>query len=104
MSLRDPDRRPTNPGALLRDNVLPALKMTQAQLSARLGVSRQTIVDVLHEKRALTPEMALRLSKLTVTTAESWLRMQHAVELWELRQLHAEFKDIKPLTKEQRDA
>lgn len=104
MSLRDPNRRPTHPGALLRDDILPALRMTQAQLSERLGVSRQTIVDVLHEKRALTAEMALRLAALTVTTAESWLRMQQAVDLWELRQQREKLVGIEPLTKEQRDA
>ena len=42
-------RRPTNPGAILREDVLPALEMTQTELAQRLGVSRLTVSDLLHE-------------------------------------------------------
>ena len=83
-SLRDPGRRPTHPGALLREDVLPALGMTQTELARRLGVSRLSVSELLHEKRALSPDMAMRLGKLLGTSAESWLRMQAAVDLWEL--------------------
>jgi len=82
--LRNPDRRPTHPGALLREDVLPALGMTQTELARRLGVSRLSVSELLHEKRALSPDMAMRLGKLLGTSAESWLRMQAAVDLWEL--------------------
>ena len=85
-SLRSPNRRPTHPGAILREDVLPALGMTQGELAARLGVSRLTVSELLHEKRALSPEMALRLARLLDTSAESWLAMQNAVDLWLLRQ------------------
>ena len=83
-SLRDPGRRPTHPGALLREDVLPALGMTQTELARRLGVSRLSVSELLHEKRALSPDMAMRLGKLLGTSPESWLRMQAAVDLWEL--------------------
>lgn len=78
-SLRNPNRRPTHPGAILREDVLPALAMTQTDLAQRLGASRLTVSDLLHEKRGITPEMALRVAKLLNTTPESWLRMQQAV-------------------------
>ncbi len=81
---RDPKRKPTHPGEVLREDVLPALEITQTELAERLGVSRLTVSELLHEKRALTPDMAVRLSRLLNTTPESWLNMQHTVDLWEL--------------------
>lgn len=61
-SSRNPDRRPTHPGAVLREDVLPELGITQATLASHLGVSRFTVSELLHEKRALTAEMAVRVS------------------------------------------
>ena len=84
-TLRDPKRKPTHPGEMLREDVLPALKMTQAELARRLGVSRLSVSELLHEKRALSPDMAIRIATLTNTTPESWLRMQQALDLWELK-------------------
>lgn len=98
-SMRDPNRRPTHPGAVLRDDVLPALDMTQAALSERLGVSRLTVSEVLLEKRGLSAEMAVRLGKLLNTSAESWLRMQEALDLWEVRQKPEKLAGIKPIEK-----
>jgi addiction module HigA family antidote len=59
-SLRDPKRKPTHPGELLREEVLPALKMTQTEFAKRLGVSRLSVSELLLEKRALSPDMAIR--------------------------------------------
>jgi addiction module HigA family antidote len=98
-SLRHPDRRPTHPGAVLREDVLLALDMTQTEFAERLGVSRLSVSELLHGKRALTPEMAARLAKLLGTSAESWLRMQMAVDLWELEQKPAKLDAVKPLPK-----
>lgn len=96
-SLRNPNRRPTHPGALLREDVLPGLDITQGKLAELLGVSRLTVSQLLNEHRALSPDMAMRLEKLTGTSAESWLRMQEAVDLWEARQQPERFKAIKRL-------
>lgn len=96
-SLRSPNRRPTHPGAILREDVLPSLQMTQIQFAERLGVSRLTVSDLLNEKRALSAEMALRLSRLLDTSPESWLAMQDAVDLWELRQRPDVLESVKPL-------
>jgi len=98
-SLRDANRRPTHPGALLREDVLPALAMTQTELARLLDVSRLTVSELLHERRALSPEMAVRLATLLNTSPESWLRMQEAVSLWEVRQQPAKLAAIKPLSK-----
>jgi addiction module HigA family antidote len=82
MTLRNPNRKPTHPGAILREDMLPALGMTHTELSHRLGVSRLTVSGLLQEKYGLTPDLAIRLGKLTGTTPESWLRMQEALDLW----------------------
>ena len=70
----NPNRKPTHPGAVLREDVLPELGWTQGELATRLMVSRQTVSDILHEKKSVTAEMASRI--------ESWLRMQEALDLW----------------------
>ncbi|MEK7438011.1 MAG: HigA family addiction module antitoxin [Pseudomonadota bacterium] len=93
-SLRDPKRKPTHPGEVLREDVLPALKMSQTELARRLGVSRLSVSELLLEKRALSADMAVRLGKLTNTAPESWLRMQSALDLWELEQDPKRYRDI----------
>jgi addiction module HigA family antidote len=97
MSLRNPNRKPSHPGAVLREDVLPALAMTQTEFAKRLAVSRLTVSELLHEKRGLSPELAARIGKLTRTSAESWLRMQAAVDLWEISQQPERLAAIKPL-------
>ena len=85
-SLRNTKRRPTHPGAILREDVLPALRMTQKEFADRLGVSRLTVSDLLHEKRAVSPDMAMRLARLLGNGPEIWLRMQQTLDLWDLAQ------------------
>lgn len=96
-SLRDPKRKPTHPGEVLREDVLPALGMSQTELAKRLGVSRLSVSELLLEKRAMSADMALRVAKLTNTTPESWLRMQEAVDLWELERDPKRYKHIEPV-------
>lgn len=83
-SRRNPSRRPTHPGAILREDVLPSLGITQAEFANYLGVSRLTVSELLLEKRALTAEMAVRLSRVVGGSPESWLRMQEAISIWEV--------------------
>ena len=85
-SLRNPNRRPTHPGEILREDVLPALGLTQKEFADRLGVSRLTVSEILLEKRSVTPDMAIRLGKLLGNGPEIWLRMQQAVDVWTLEQ------------------
>jgi addiction module HigA family antidote len=96
-SMRDPKRKPTHPGELLRLDVLPALEMTQAELARRLGVSRLSVSELLLAKRALSADMAIRIGRLTNTTPESWLRMQEAVDLWALERDPKRYRHIEPV-------
>lgn len=98
ISLRNPNRKPTHPGAVLREDVLPDLGMTQGRMAQLLGVSRVTLAQLLHEHRALSGDMALRLEKLLGTSAESWLNMQQAVDLWDARHDVQRFANITRLT------
>ena len=98
-SLRDPKRRPTHPGAVLREDVLPALGISQGQLATHMGVSRLTVSELVHEKRGLSAEIAVRLAMVLRTTPETWLRMQQAVDLWEAQQDAGKFEKVQPLPK-----
>ena len=73
--------RPVHPGELLREDVLPALGRPKAEIARLLGISRQSLYDILDEKQGLTAAMALRVGKLTGTTGESWLRLQQAHDI-----------------------
>ena len=94
---RDPKRKPTHPGAVLREDVLPALDMSQTEFAKRLDVSRVTVSEVLLEKRPLSTDMAVRVGRLLGSTPESWLRMQEAVDLWEAQQQKDKYKHIQPV-------
>jgi len=82
-SLRDPRRRPTHPGAILREDVLPALEMTQGEFAQRIGLSEADLSDLLQEKRALSVDSARSIALFLKTTSESWLHMQQAVDAWD---------------------
>ena len=90
--------RPTHPGEMLRDDFLPDYGLTVAGLAESLGVSRQTVNELLRGRRAMSPEMALRLSRLFGNSAEFWLNAQRAVDLWDTAQaIKTEVLRIKPL-------
>ena len=67
---------PTHAGELLREEVMPAAKLTQERLVGLLAVSRRTINEVVTEKRRLSADMAHRLGRLFNTTPELWLGLQ----------------------------
>ena len=77
--------RPTHPGVMLREDFLPEYGLTVSGFAESLRVSRQTVNELLRERRAVSPEMALRLSRLFGNSPEFWLNAQRAVDLWWLR-------------------
>ncbi len=89
---------PTHPGETLREDFMPDYGLTASGLAAALGVSRQTIHELLREERAITPLMALRLSRLFGNSAAFWLNAQQARDLWESeRRSQADLMRIQPL-------
>src|SRR5580692_6081216 len=73
--------RPTHPGELLREDVMPALGKPKAEIARLLGVSRQTLYDILDENQPVTPGMALRLGKLLGNGPDLWINLQRAFDL-----------------------
>lgn len=95
---RKRDFPPTHPGEMIREDFMPDYNLTAASLANALGVSRQTINEILRERRAITPTMALRLSRLFGNSPEFWLNIQHARDLWESeKQFEKELEKISPL-------
>ncbi len=91
-------RRPTHPGEMLREDFMPDYGLTVSGLATAVGVSRQTINELLRERRAISPEMALRLGRLFGNTPEFWLNAQRAVDLWDAAQaIQDDVERIKPL-------
>ena len=91
--------RPVHPGEMLREDFLPDYGLTVSGLATALGVSRQTVNELLRERRSVSPEMALRLSRLFGNSPEFWLNAQRAVDLWEAASaIGFEVDQIKPLT------
>ena len=89
---------PTHPGEMLREDFVPDYNLSTTGLAEKLGVSRQTVNELLLERRAVSPGMALRLSRLFGNTPEFWLNAQRAVDLWKAqRDNRREIERIKPL-------
>src|SRR6478735_3336181 len=90
---------PMHPGELLRVEILPALDRPKSEIARLLGVSRQTLYDVIAEKQPVTPGMALRLGKLCGNGPDLWINLQRAYDLVIAeRELAAEIKNIPTLT------
>ena len=90
-------RAPTHPGAILREDVLPALGVSKAEFARRVNISRPMLYDILNEARPVTTAMALRLGKVLGNGPNVWIGMQQRYDLFytaqnmaeELDQMHA---------------
>jgi len=81
-----PQRAPTHPGAVLREDVLPALRVSITRAASDMGISRMTLHRLLQEQTGVTPAMALRLGRYCGNGPQIWLRLQDAHDLWEAEQ------------------
>jgi len=88
---------PPHPGAILKEFLPPGLTVTE--VAQRLGVSRAKLSRLLHGRAAMTADMALRISLLTSTSAESWLNNQVQWDLWQASQKPLPKIDPLPLPK-----
>lgn len=98
--------RPTHPGAILR-NMLEEIAaagggqspmLTQKELSKRLGVSRRTVSELIRERRNMTADMAIRLSRVFKTTPDIWMNLQKAVDLWDATQANkSDYAKLRPI-------
>jgi addiction module HigA family antidote len=92
---RRPQRAPTHPGEILREDVLPRLNLSVTEAARHLRVTRQTLHRILAGRAGVTPEMAIRLGKFCGNGPALWLQMQQAYDLWHAhRRLRAEVERI----------
>lgn len=93
------DRPPTHPGEMLLEEFLKPLALTQVELAERLGVSYPRVNELIHAKRDMTPDTALRLERLLGVEAQFWLNLQLAWDLYHAAHSPAarEIQQIKPL-------
>ena len=75
-------RKPTHPGTVFYEDVMKPLNLSVTKTAELLGVSRKALSEFINEKSSLSPDMALRISIATGTSAESWMTMQLKLTLW----------------------
>ena len=79
-------RKPVHPGKVFFLDVLVPLKLSVTDAARMMRITRKTLSELVNEKSSCTPQMALRIAKVTNTSAESWLAMQIKLDLWKARQ------------------
>ena len=94
-------RPPTHPGEMLREEFLRPLGITQSEFAVRLGVSFPRLNEVINARRAVTPDTALRLARVTGMSAEFWLGLQQDWDLWHALRTEAaaEIAELQPLSR-----
>ncbi len=80
--LRHSSVEPAHPGELLREILIPGTGKTKVEIAALIGLSRQSLYDILAGKHSVTPSVAVRLGKLFGDGAAVWMRMQAEHDLW----------------------
>jgi addiction module HigA family antidote len=84
-------RKPSHPGAMIREVILPETGITVSELAERCGIARNTMSKVINERGDVTEDLAIRLSKVLGSTPRFWLGMQANLNLWKAEQKN---KDI----------
>jgi len=98
-------RPPVHPGEVLREDVLPGLRLSVSEAARRLRISRQQLHRILACTHPITADMALRIGKFAGNGPELWLRMQQAYDLWHLeRRMEDELSKIEPVASVESDA
>lgn len=77
---------PPHPGGIIKDFCITPLELTVTDAANALGVTRKTLSGLINGRSGISPEMAIRLSKVFGRTPESWLRLQLQFDLWKAEQ------------------
>jgi addiction module HigA family antidote len=80
-------RKPVHPGKVFLEDVLVPLELTVTDAARMMGITRKALSELINEKSSCSPQMALRIARVTSTSAESWLTMQIKLDLWKARQI-----------------
>jgi addiction module HigA family antidote len=96
--MRERKRPPVHPGRILKNHHLIPLSISITDLAKILGVSRKTASKVVNERGAITPDMALRLSRAFKTTPNLWLGLQQEYDLWHATHESREWQRVKAVS------
>ena len=100
-TMSERNRCPKHPGYILKTLYVQPLSLTVTGLAMILGLSRHTISDIIHERKAVTPEIALRLSRaFRNTTPESWLNLQRNYDLWQVSHRSSAWMSVQSIVNE----
>ena len=97
--MRKTTRRPTHPGNIIKEDYLLPLSITIKDMADILHVSRKTLSKIINGRGAVTPDMALRLSRAFDTTPDLWLNLQKCYDLWCAETMSEEWRNVKPFPK-----
>ena len=97
-------REPTHPGIILKEDYLKPMAITIQEMAAILGISRKTLSKIINGRGAVTPDMALRLSRAFETTPELWLNLQKNYDLWHAAHDSKDWQRVKPVRPLHHDA
>ena len=90
-------RQPTHPGTIIKEDYLEPLSITITNMAKILGISRKTLSKIINKKGAITPDMALRLSRAFNTSSLFWLNLQRNYDLWLAENSSQEWKTVKQI-------
>lgn len=92
------NRKPSHPGEILKEEFLEPLGISQTQLAEDLDTSFKTINELINEKRNLSSELALKLSRYLGTSVELWLNLQNHYNVYKiLKDKGKEISKVRPL-------
>jgi antitoxin HigA-1 len=100
MPARRMNRRPTPPGEILLHEFMEPIRLSQAELARRLDISYPRVNEIIHGRRPITTDTACRLARLFGTSAELWVSLQAALDIWDLehsKRVARELEKIEPL-------
>jgi antitoxin HigA-1 len=92
------ERQPTHPGKIIKEDYLEPLSLTISEVASNLNVSRKTLSKIINERAAITPDMALRLSRAFDTTPDFWLTLQKNVDLFLAEKKSNDWQMVNPLS------
>lgn len=93
-------RQPSHPGYILKEEFLEEFNITQTELANKLGTTFRTINEIVNEKRSISPEMAMKLSKFFGTSIELWMNLQNQFDIYNIYQKRKQYIDkIRPLSR-----
>jgi addiction module HigA family antidote len=96
--MRKMTRQPTHPGKIIKEDYLIPLSITITKLASILDVSRKTLSKIINERGAITPDMALRLSRAFDTSPDFWMNLQKNYDLWQAEHVSNAWQSVKPFS------